>query len=241
MRLVIVRHGDPDYIHDSLTEQGEKEAQLLSERISKMHVDAFYQSPLGRAQKTASYTLEKTGREAETLEWLKEFDPRILRPDHHIHKTCAWDWRPNDWTKDVRFYDYDHWFEHPVMMKANVKERYDWVTTQFDELLEKHGYRHDGKIFRVLNSNHDTIVLFCHFGLECVLISHLLHISPMPLWHGFVAAPTSVTIIHTEEREKGIASFRIAQFGDISHLYVADEEPSFAARFCECYEDEQLH
>ena len=63
----------------------------------------------------------------------------------------------------------------------------------------------------------------------------------MPLWHNFVALPSSVTTIVTEEREKGIAQFRCLGFGDVSHLYAADEEPSFAARFCECFEDDTRH
>ena len=63
----------------------------------------------------------------------------------------------------------------------------------------------------------------------------------MVLWHNFVALPTSVTTLITEERQKGIATFRTQQFGDISHLYVADEEPAFAARFCECFEDDTRH
>ena len=227
MKLMIVRHGDPDYIHDSLTEKGKREAELLSKRLAKMDIQEFYQSPLGRAQLTASYTLHEMHREAETLDWLREFDPRIIRPDRILRKSVAWDWQVEDWTKDCRFYDYDHWYENDVMRRGNVKERYQCV--------------HEGKTFRVEKGNHDTIVFFCHFGVECVLLSHLLHISPMILWQGFVAAPSSVTIVHTEERRKGIAAFRIAQFGDISHLYAADEQPSFAARFVECYEDDGQH
>lgn len=60
----------------------------------------------------------------------------------------------------------------------------------------------------------------------------------MPLWHGLCAAPSSVTTIYTEERRQGIASFRANAFGDISHLYAAGEEPSFAARFCETWDNE---
>lgn len=241
MRIVIVRHGDPDYVHDALTEKGKVEAELLSHRMEKMEITEIYQSPLGRAKQTASYTLQRLHRSAETLEWLKEFDPRIIRPDKLIRKSVAWDWLPQDWTKDVRFYDYDHWYDNDVMQRGNVKERYKWVCDNFDAFLKDHGYVHENNIFRVEKGNHDTIVFFCHFGLECILLSHLLHISPMPLWHGFVAAPTSVTIVHTEERKKGIASFRVAQFGDISHLYAANEKPAFAARFAECFEDEEEH
>ena len=55
MRLLIVRHGDPDYSIDSLTEKGWKEAEYLSERLSKLDVKDFYVSPLGRAKDTASF------------------------------------------------------------------------------------------------------------------------------------------------------------------------------------------
>ena len=44
-----------------------------------------------------------------------------------------------------------------------------------------------------------------------------------------------------EERRKGSASFRIASYGDISHLYAKGEPASFSARFCECYEDDTRH
>ena len=64
MRLVIVRHGDPDYSIDSLTEKGWREARILSERITKLDVKEFYVSPLGRARDTAAPTLEKLGRSA---------------------------------------------------------------------------------------------------------------------------------------------------------------------------------
>ena len=65
MRLLIVRHADPDYSIDSLTETGWKEAKLLVPRLSKLDVKAFYCSPLGRAKDTASFTLKAMGREAE--------------------------------------------------------------------------------------------------------------------------------------------------------------------------------
>ena len=50
MRILIVRHGEPDYAHDTLTEKGWREAELLSERLCKEKIDDFYVSPLGRAK-----------------------------------------------------------------------------------------------------------------------------------------------------------------------------------------------
>ena len=81
MKLLIVRHGDPDYDIDSLTEKGWKEVEYLSQKLSKLDVKAFYVSPLGRAKDTAAPTLKKMGRTATECEWLKEFPCQIWRPD----------------------------------------------------------------------------------------------------------------------------------------------------------------
>lgn len=109
------------------------------------------------------------------------------------------------------------------------------MTGSLDELLAAHGYRRQGEIYRAERPNTDTVVLFCHFGVECVLLSRMLNLSPMVLWHGFCAAPSSVTTLITEERREGEAYFRLGAFGDTSHLYAGGREPSFAARFCEMY------
>lgn len=140
-----------------------------------------------------------------------------------------------DWTQDERFYQYDHWYENERLQQSDAKGYYDYVTGKFDKLLAEHGYVREGHYYRAEKPNEDTLVFFCHFGLECVLLAHLIGASPMVLWHGFCAAPSSVTTVNTEERREGIASFRISAFGDISHLYVYDEPPAFAARFCEMY------
>lgn len=235
MKLLIVRHGDPDYSVDSLTEKGWKEAEYLSERLTKLDVKAFYTSPLGRAKDTASFTLHKMNRTAEECAWLREFSPSILRPDRNGERSICWDWLPQDWTSVEEFYQADHWYEHPLMQEGKVWEEYQWVTGNFDRLLSRHGYVREKQYYRAERSNNDTIVLFCHLGVECVLLSHLLHVSPMILWHGFCAAPSSVTTAVTEERREGIVYFRVSSFGDISHLYVHGEEPAFAARFCESY------
>ena len=238
MKLIIIRHGDPDYEHDTLTEKGVREAKLLSERISKLDVKAFYCSPLGRAQDTASYTLDKMNRSTQTLPWLCEFEGKILSGLKYI---SCWDRLPSEWTKYPEHYDYNEWYNSKIMRYGNVERKYKTVCNGIDELLKTHGYEHQGNIYKVNNSNHDTIVLFCHFGVECVLLSHIMSCSPMVFWHNFVALPTSVTTLITEEREKGIAAFRCQQFGDISHLYAGGEEPSFAARFCECFDDDTRH
>ena len=238
MRILIVRHGDPNYELDTLTETGWREAKLVAEKLSGYDIRAFYVSPLGRAQDTASCTLEKMHRTAETCEWLREFRGSISRPDVTERKSICWDWLPQDIEKEPAFYDKDGWLDTKVMAEGGIRAEYEWVCAGMDRLLERHGYRRERLHYRAVEPNNDTIVLFCHFGVECVILSHLLNVSPMILWHGFCAAPTSVTSVYTEERREGIASFRVNEFGSTEHLYVAGEKPSFSARFCECYANE---
>ena len=241
MKLLIVRHGDPNYELDTLTKKGWREAELLAERISQLDVKDFYISPLRRARDTASLTLQKMNRTATECQWLREFDGTLIRPDVE-REMIPWDWLPQDWMKEEDFFHYDRWMNPQVVREGKTIPEYEWVISELDTLLAEHGYARDGKYYRVEKANTDTIVFFCHFGLECVLLSHVLNISPMNLWHHFCAAPTSVTTVVTEERRKGIASFRVSAFGDISHLYVAGEEPSTSARFCETYDNmEERH
>ena len=235
MKLLIIRHGDPDYSIDSLTEKGWREAELLADRICKEDVKAFYVSPLGRAKATASCTLKRINRTAEECLWLREFEAPIMKPNLPDAPSLTWDWLPQDWTAEPIYYQPDLWYTTEIMKNGHVKEAYDWVSKSLDQLLLRHGYRRNGKLYHAESPNEDTIVFFCHFGLECVLLSHLLNISPMVLWHSFCAAPTSVTTMTTEERRPGIVTFRMNAFGDISHLKAANEPPSFSARFCETY------
>lgn len=235
MKIIIIRHGDPDYENDTLTEKGWKEAEYLSEFIKDMDIKAIYLSPLGRAQDTAKVTLEKINRKAVTLPWLREFNSPIVKPNFPDKKTVTWDWLPADWMCEPKYFNIDTWLDTDVMKKYNVKENYEWVINGLDDLLETHGYKRTDRYYEAQEPNNDTIVFFCHFGVESVLLSHLLNISPMLLWHGTAAAPTSFTTVVTEERRPGIASWRMLSFGEKAHLYANNEEPSFSARFRECY------
>ena len=85
MKLIFIRHGEPNYEIDSLTEKGWREAELLSKRTVKWNVTDFYCSPLGRAKDTDSFTLKNAGREAEIL-------PRS--EERRVGKECRSRWSP---------------------------------------------------------------------------------------------------------------------------------------------------
>ena len=172
MKLLLVRHAEPDYEHDSLTEKGRREAVCLARRLARIPAAAYYVSPLGRAKATAEPTLKATGTAAVECPWLREFHAPIWRPDVPEHKTITWDWLPQDWMADERFFLYDQWHQVQVMLDGGVKAEYDWVTGELDALLERHGYRREGHCYRAFAPNNDVITLICHFGVTCVLLSH---------------------------------------------------------------------
>lgn len=293
MRLLLIRHGDPDYVHDCLTGKGKREAQLLAKLAPSLDLGDVYVSVMGRAQETASYSLRATGKPAKTVDWIQEFitdlnlnrHPELVsaygpdtpltkdyinRPDFaENYKSCykilhpdflkdylpdpsgnvpkyapriVWDILPSYLMKHPELYDPEDWKKSDLAKAAHVEECAAYVFRNFDAMLQEHGYRRDGLIYRAEHANEGTVTCFCHLGLTCLLVAHLTSQSPFAVWQHYAFAPSSVTEFRTEEREKGIAIFRALRLGDISHLTMGGEKPSFSARFCETYDNfEQRH
>lgn len=218
MKILIIRHGDPDYVRDSLTQKGVREAKALSERLIKMKIDDFYCSPLGRAKDTASYTLKKFNKEAKILPWLEEFRGKMDADGKN-----AWDFHPSLWENQPEVYDRNDWINAPVIKQSNCAGIYEETKTGLDALLADYGYIRNGMRFHCDNNRDITIALFCHFAIGAAITGYLAGVSPFIMWHSFFLAPTSVTTFVSSEVRKGDIFFRCAGFGDTSHLYAAGE------------------
>ena len=236
MKLLFIRHGDPDYVHDSLTEKGFREANALAAYMQGRHIDSIYCSPYGRAKATAKPSLEVLHQTMEVREFLHEFDAPVEDPVTG-EKSIPWDYFPAEWTRDSRNLDIDSWWESDLYQGQQVEKGYHWVCSNLDELLAQHGYVRKDRYYLAERPNHDTIALFCHFGVTCVMLSHLLNISPIVLLHAAFIAPTSITVLETEERENGIAQFRLRSLGATPHLMLAGEPTSASGFFREVYTD----
>ncbi len=227
MKISIIRHAEPDYENNTLTQKGFKEAELLGEFLKDEKIDYIYSSPLERARYTADaivkYNKTKTYK---VLEFLREFEPDM------------WDNAPSLLSSDERLYDKNRWLDVDFNgLNQAISDRYEFVKKELASLIEKHGYKKNGPIYDVVSANKDHIVLTCHFGLQSFLLSELLNIPLVAIINHTCAAPSSVTTIVTEEREKGKAIFRMLAYGQTTHLKLNDEPVSFMARFCEVYGD----
>ncbi len=310
MKLIFIRHAEPDYQTDSLTEKGAREAALLGERTKDWTISQVYCSPMGRAQKTAGPTLAAHGitlshtypqapddvlcapdpKTAQVCPWLREFAVGVNPEDHPAKKFIAWDFTPGWMQEHPELYDRLHWTEASIFNKPlsprgmprsvaadpefmelykklygphyevktdvpQVLQEYRWVTGRLDEVLAQWGYVRDGMIYRTNppaaepsdawmthaaqtvadieahREDEPVLLFFCHLGIMDVLISHLIHVSPAVLHHGFFCAPSSVTVLSSEERVPGEANFRIQVMGDTSHLRAGGELVSYYGGF----------
>ncbi|MBQ5801425.1 MAG: histidine phosphatase family protein [Clostridia bacterium] len=239
MRLLFIRHADPDYSIDSLTAKGFEEAELLAEKLKNEKIDYAYVSPLGRAQKTAEIGLKYKTLQPQTKDCLTEFGVPFTTEEGE--NLWIWDWLPTYYNANPALFDTEKWLTVPCIANSAVPAAYKRVTEEFDRILAAHGYVRNGLIYNVERSNTDTLAFFCHFGIETVLLSHLIGVAPPALLHGFCALPSSVTTVYTEERRQGYAHFRCSAYGSTEHLYIAGKEPSFAARFCEIFDSPDRH
>ena len=230
MRIIFIRHAEPDYAHDCLTEKGQREAELLAKRVAAWKdIDDIYVSPLTRAQLTAEPSLKAMGREAVCFHWLREISSRVTMPDGTPH--IAWDFFPAYWTRFPEMFDKDNWYDTPILRTGDMAHEWAYITRSLDDFLRGYGYRREGDVYKVEQHSDKTIVLFCHMAVTLFMLGHLLNISPMQMIHGFDIPPTGVTMLSTEEREPDTASFRVHTLGDCRHLTEAGEPISGAGYF----------
>ena len=234
MRLLLIRHAEPDYTVDSLTPKGRVEAELLSRRLVHYPVRDFYVSPLGRARDTAAYTLKKLNRAAETLPWLAEFRGRCPDPETGRPR-LPWDLPPRFWSAFPGAHDIREWTGAPLFAGTDVPEIWLETTSGVDVLMARYGFRKDGPVWCCAENTRDTVVLFCHFGISMAVLAYLTDCSPLVLWHRALTLPSSVTEVVTEERFRGEVSFRVTRLGDISHLESSGEKRSTAGLYPECF------
>lgn len=238
MKIIIIRHAEPDYPNNSLTKKGFLEAKYLGEYYKDFHYDYLYSSPLPRAYLTAKAFAHKE-EDIVVKKWLEEFwHPITINGDPTRHN---WDFYPRETTEYPEIYK-DEFLTSEIGKSANLKELYEEVIKSFDELLEKHGYKRENSYYRTLRPNKETIVIVCHLGMMSLLMSRLCHIPYTTIAQHFFVAPSGVTTFVSEEREQGIAQFRCREFGNLDHLRRKNEPHSKFGSFAETFDTkDEMH
>ena len=72
MRIIFIRHGEPDYENDTLTETGFKQAQLVAQRLKDENIEEIWSSTHGRALNSAKPTAELLGLPVKAVDFMRE-------------------------------------------------------------------------------------------------------------------------------------------------------------------------
>lgn len=199
MRIIFVRHGEPDYAHDCLTEMGRLQAVDAAERLRNEGIEEIFSSPQGRAAETAAATADLLKRPVQTLDYMRELhwgsiDGTPLPSDGHpwdladLMAEEGWDLTNPGWR------------EHPYFRNNQVTANADLVAEKTDEWLRTLGYEREGAFYRCVrpDNRQKTVALFSHGGSSAAAIGHILNL-PFPYACGlFHLEFTGITIIRLD-------------------------------------------
>ena len=226
MILYIIRHGDPDYETDSLTEKGKIQAELVGKRLFEAGIDRVFSSPLGRARQTAEPLCRLSGLEYTVEEWTREIDVnRMMTPipdgeQKSISLVQNTYFRENG-DADLSF---SRSFECAGVRDSDMRAVCEKIEKDGDAFLERLGYKREGDIYRIIRENNERVALFCHGALGRAWISSLLRVPLHIMWASFNYTHTGVTVIEFRNNANGMTAPKCLSYCDMSHIYSSGAE-----------------
>lgn len=224
MLLYVIRHGDPDYQNDCLTELGRKQAKALVSRFAKNGLDRIYSSPQGRAKQTAAPTAEALGLPVETEDWMAENNAwqYFTCPTQEGKRDWVFRQRPERYADPtLRAIGEDGWQGDDAFEGTKIAEGFAQIKEHSDEFLARQGYVKEGNFYRAVRPSADRVAVFCHQGFGLSWMSYLLGIPPQFFYPAFDILHTGVIAIRFNEEIEagGIVLPRCLGFSDTSHLF----------------------
>ena len=219
MRIVFVRHGDPDYANDCLTPLGVPHAKAAAERLREEGIERIFSSPQGRAVQTAQTTADALGLGVETLDFMHEIawgsaDGTPVFADGHPWKIAdelvktGWDLTDRSWP------------EHPFYRNNRALEAVRTVEKGTDCWLASLGYVREGSAYRCVRENDAqfTVALFSHGGSSSAALGRILNL-PFPYMCAAFHMPfTGITVIRLDRHPGSLCAPCLELTGDGRHI-----------------------
>lgn len=243
MLLFYIRHGDPVYLPDSLTELGKSQAEALVVRMKECNPDRIFSSSSNRAIMTAEPTAKALHKEIEVLDWCNEkyAGKDFMRiSEDGVRRWCFHDdtMKALFASEEVRKLD-KQWYEyrHPNFEDQSFaygvrsfKDGIERVQKETDAFMLEMGYEHDHERngYIPVRPNEDRIALFAHQGFGLVFLSCLLDISYPQMSTRFDFSHSSITVIEFQGKDFVIP--KILQLSNDSHLFAK----GISTDYCNC-------
>lgn len=219
MEIVLVRHGQPEWVREGLnvvdpplTELGHAQARMMAERLAGEQFDQVLVSPLLRARQTAAPLFEALGIPEDIDGWLEEIrDPK-------------WHGTPAERAREAYAEltgrsAADRWLGLPG--GEPVREFVDRIRLGAEKFLAERGVVPDtGVELPVWQIEHpgSRILLVAHAGTNSITICHLLGLEPTPWeWERFVLHHASISRLEAIPIGDRF-TFSLTSLSDVSHI-----------------------
>lgn len=232
MLLFYVRHGDPVYDPDSLTELGQRQAESLVARMRECKPERIFASSSTRAIMTAEPTAKALGLDIEILDWCHENHAIRELGMERADGKLAWMFRLPAVREvlaspEMRRLDKE-WYTHPGFERyeAGIKR----IQRETDDFMLSLGYRHDytRNGYVPERPNEDRVALFAHEGFGAAFLSCLLDIPYPQFSTHFETGHSGMTVI--EFRETDFVVPRVLQLANDSHIFAAGVSTDYQNR-----------
>lgn len=218
MRIIFVRHGHPDYVHDCLTALGHQHAAAAALRLKNEGISSIYSSTCGRALETAAHLANILHLPVTRCDFMREISwgsengadiPDGGHPWSLADRMIAAGEPLND----------PAWTEHVYFHSNKLLPHAQRIARETDAWLATLGYTREGLYYRAGECTDRTVAVFGHGGESAALMSHLFNL-PFP----FVCAAmgpdyTGITIAAFPDQPGQLVSPRFEIMNDARHIY----------------------
>ncbi len=218
MEIVLIRHGQPEWVKDGLnvvdpplTDLGHEQAARMAEVLAREEFDEVLVSPLQRARQTAAPLFEQLGRPEQIEPWLEEIrDPGWHgTPAEKAQQAYA---ELNG--RDVS----ERW--HGLDGGESIREFTDRIHTGATEFLRRRSIErieHELPIWSPGDYG-KRIALVAHAGTNSITIGHMLGLDPTPWeWDRFVLGHASISRVEALPVKDGW-TFSLTALSNAEHI-----------------------
>jgi probable phosphoglycerate mutase len=218
VEIVLIRHGQPEWVKDGLnvvdpplTELGHEQAARMAERLAGESFDEVLVSPLRRARQTAAPLYEALGRSEQIEPWLEEIR------DPGWHGTPAEKAQQAYAELNGRTVG-DRW--HGLVGGESIREFTDRIHVGAQEFLRRRGIErieHELPIWSRGDAG-KRIALVAHAGTNSITIGHMLGLDPTPWeWDRFVLGHASISRVEALPVKDGW-TFSLTALSNAEHI-----------------------
>ena len=219
MEIILIRHGQPEWIRDELnvvdpplTELGHQQAEQVAVALQGEQFDEVIVSPLRRARQTAAPLLRGIGR-SETIE---PFLEEIREPDWHgtpaeLARTAYEEERSR--AAEERWSGLQGGGEPPREFVERVRSG----ASEYWAGLGMYRAKQTLPVWHLDKPDH-RVVIIAHAGTNGVLLCQLLGLDPVPWeWDRFVTMHASITRLSSMKMRDGY-TFALNRLSDVEHM-----------------------